>query len=372
MKNLITLFLLFLTYFSVQAQNSRAERIEFNYLQFPTIQLNTAWKYMPKVIQENQSDILKQEEAYLAKLEKLTKDYEEAVKVYENYSAAEKLIAGKPKPPKLSEEPPYTGEVLNEEEVANKYIKVDGFERSLDDAEFVVEIILSGFTEEGKFEKDKEGQAFHYAVMYKCPVSVRVYDKEGKEYLNKVIDNADLSKITATHSSSIALKNYWKKNGTSFMKKLQKEAYDNALKKTAKYINDTFGYQQKSRTVKFYTGKAKKLTYPKLDQAIEITRRALIEFGDGSSQDMLTQLNEAIVIWKSVLQEKNLNDKKARVNQKVSSGIYWNCILTYAILNDFDKGKDYLTELKLNGRGVSEKDAQSFWEEFEARKRFVN
>ena len=372
MKNLIALFLLFLTYFSVQAQSSRAERLEFNYLQYPTIQLNTTWKYMPKVIQENQSDILKQEEAYVEKLEKLTKDYEAAVKVYENYSAAEKLIAGKPKAPKLSKETPYMGEILNEEEVANKYIKVDGFERSLNDAEFVVEVILSGFTEEGKFEKDKEEQVFFYDVMYKCPVSVRVYDKQGKEFLNKVIDNAGLSKKTTEQSSSAALRNYWKKNGTSFIKNLQKQSYENALKKAAKYINDTFGYQQKSRTVKFYTGKAKKLTYPKLDQAIEVMRRGLIDFGDGSSQDVLTKLTEAIEIWKSVLQEKNLNDKKARVNQKVSSGIYWNCILTYAILNDFDKGKDYLTELKLNGRGVSEKDAQSFWEEFEARKRFVN
>ena len=369
MKHTTIIFILLATSMAVQAQNYKAVKLEFNYLQYPSVKLDPTWKYMPKVTQKNRQSILDKEKAYLDKLEKLNQQYQEDMKRYEGYKTVEKLVAGKPKKPNLPDTPPYGGEVLDEEAMANNYIKVDGFEKAYDNAEFIVEITLAGFEVMNKAEKDKEGKAFFYAINYTNPVSVRVYDNQGKEYLSKLIDASSQTTETAKKETKYELEKYWKANERTFLVELQKKSYDRALRIGAKYINDVLGYQQKSTKIKFYTGKAKKIAYPKLDQSIETIRRALVNFGDGTNRDALSKISEAVSIWKEVLLEKDMDNKKARINSKIASGIWWNCVQAYAILNDFENAKNYMTELKLNGRGVSKESAESFLEDFMARKR---
>ncbi len=367
MKNFL-LIVVFVSGMFTQAQRVSTEKIEFNYMQYPAIKLNLAWTYTPKVIQKNLPSILEQEKAFVEKLERIHDEYLAEIERYENYSAAEKLIAGKPRNPILPERI-YTGEVLDEEVMANEYIRIEGFQKALDNSDFTAEILLNGFEYEGKFEKNKENAVFFYKIMYKNPVSVNVYDKDGNVYLNEVVDNATHNKETPKRDSNAELKDYWKNNELVFLQELQKNSYTSALSNAANFLNDAFGYQEKSEQARFNSAKGKKTSYPKLDQAIEIIRRALINFGDGKNQANLDKIKEAIKIWEDALLEKNLKDKKARINKKIAVGIHWNCILAYSILNNFDKAEDHLVELKLHGRGASSTNAEKFMKNFEARKR---
>lgn len=367
MKNSVLLFTLVFC-LCIQAQRSKSEKVEFNYIQYPTLRMNLSWTYVPKVVQQNTTSILLEHEAHAEHLEKVTAQYLAKVETYENYSAAEKLIAGKPIEPNLPETI-YAGLILDEQVVANDHIKIDGFNKVLDNADFTAEIVLSGFEIETKFEKNKDNAVFFYDVMYKNPISVNIYDKEGKVYVNEVVDNATKRKETPRSDSSAELKRYWKNNELPFTKELEKTSYNAILSKGAKYINDAIGYQEKSESIRINTAKGKKITYPELDQAVEIMRRALISFGDGTDQNSLEKLKEAVQIWENALLEKNIKDKKAKINKKVASGIHWNCVLTYSILNDFEKATDHLNELKLIGRGASGADAEKFMKNFKARKR---
>ncbi|WP_420322756.1 hypothetical protein [Flagellimonas sp.] len=363
-----TLFLALTLCLHVHAQRSKGEKIEFNYIQYPTVRMDLTWTYAPKVVQQNKAAILEEQEAYLQNLERIKDEYLAEVEAYENYTAAEKLIAGKPRKPMLPELI-YESLILDEAVVANEHIKIDGFEKALDNADFTAEIVLSGFQMESKFEKNKENAVFFYDVMYKNPVSVNIYDKDGKVYLNEVVENTTLHKETPKKDSSAELKAYWKTNESAFIQELEKTSYNSALIKGADYINDVLGYQEKSESIQINTAKGKKITYPELDRAIEIMRRALISFGDGMSPNSLDGLKEAVQIWENQLLEKDLKNKKARINEKVTAGIHWNCVLTYSILNDFDKASAHLNELKLIGRGASGTNAEKFMQNFMARKR---
>ena len=180
---------------SLQAQKPNTEKLEFNYLQYPIVKLDKSWTYTSKVVQKNQNEILEIEKAYVDKLEKIQADYQKAIERYKNYSAAEKLIAGKPTLATVPE-PPYTGEVFDEKSVADEYIRIDGFDKVSVGANFTAEIVLNGFQFEGKIQKNKEGKVFFYNVMYKNPVLVRVYDNQGKEYLNETIEASTQNKET--------------------------------------------------------------------------------------------------------------------------------------------------------------------------------
>nr|WP_299068681.1 hypothetical protein [uncultured Allomuricauda sp.] len=367
MKKIVLLFALIFC-FHTQAQRSSSKKIEFNYIQYPTVRMDLTWTFTPKVVQQNKTAILEEQEAYLANLESISEQYLAEVETYKNYSAAEKLIAGKPIKPKLPEMI-YERLILDEQVIANEHIKIDGFNKKSDNADFTAEIVLSGFEIETKFEKNKDNAAFFYDVMYKCPVSVSIYDKEGKMYLDEVVENTTLHKTTPKRDSSDELKKYWIDNELAFTQELEKTSYNSALSKGANFINDALGYREKSESIKINTAKGKKITYPELDRAIEIVQRALISFGDGTDQDSMDKLKEVTQIWENELLEKNVKDKKARINKKVATGIHWNCILIYSILNDFEKAKNHLNELKLIGRGPSGTSAEEFMKNFKARKR---
>ncbi|WP_190808938.1 hypothetical protein [Flagellimonas sp. S3867] len=367
MKNILLSFTIVFA-IHTNAQRMNGEKLEFNYIQYPTLKLDLSWTYTPKVVQKNLASILEQEKAFVEKLERIHSEYQAEIERYENYSAAEKLISGKPIKPTLPE-PIYTGEVLDEAVMANEYIHIDGFEKKMDNPDFTAAIFLNGFEYEGKFEKNKENAVFFYDIMYKNPVSVNVYDKDGKIHLNEVVDNTTHNMETPKKDSSAELKSYWKSNEQVVLQDLEKNSYKSALAYGADFINDALGYQEKSEQLRFNSAKGKKVAYPKLDQAIEIMRRALVNFGDGSNQNNLDRISEAVKIWEDALLKKNLKDKKALINKKVASGIYWNCVLAYSILNDFENAENHLIELKLYGRGASGTNAEKFMKKFQSRQR---
>ena len=310
MKKTILFFTLTLC-IHIQAQRSKGEKIDFNYVQYPTVRMDLTWTYAPKVVQQNKNAILEEQEAYLQNLERIKDEYLAEVEAYENYTAAEKLIAGRPRKPMLPELL-YESLIIDEAVAANEHIAIDGFEKAMDNADFTAEIVLSGFQMESKFEKNKENAVFFYDVMYKNPVSVNIYDKAGKAYINEVVENVTLHKETPKKDSSAELKAYWKTNESAFIQELEKTSYKASLIKGANYINDALGYQEISESIQINTAKGKKITYPELDQAIEIMRRALISFGDGTSQSSLDGLNEAVQIWENELLEKDFEGQKSK------------------------------------------------------------
>ncbi len=53
-------------------------------------------------------------------------------------------------------------------------------------------------------------------------------------------------------------------------------------------------------------------------------------------------LDSAIAIWEKALEESDLQNKKARIDQKVTRHIYYNLAFAYVLKNDFAKAQQYL------------------------------
>mgnify|MGYP006091150603 FL=1 len=99
-----------------------------------------------------------------------------------------------------------------------------------------------------------------------------------------------------------------------------------------------------------------------LEQAEKLAKRGVNPKG---SSDRKSELNEAIQIWESELAEADLNDKKARINKKVTQSIYQNLIEASIFREEFIKAQDYLIlleEMDLNSGKTWVKSRTSFIE----------
>ena len=72
------------------------------------------------------------------------------------------------------------------------------------------------------------------------------------------------------------------------------------------------------------------------------------------SSDGKAELTEAIQIWETVLGESDVNNKKARINDKVTQSIYQNLIEAAIYKEEFISAQDHLIlfgEMDLNNKG---------------------
>ena len=76
-----------------------------------------------------------------------------------------------------------------------------------------------------------------------------------------------------------------------------------------------------------------------LEKAAKLGKRGINPMG---SSDGVAELKEAINIWETVLGESDVNDKKARINGKVTESIYQNLIEAAIFKEDFVRAQDFL------------------------------
>ena len=59
-------------------------------------------------------------------------------------------------------------------------------------------------------------------------------------------------------------------------------------------------------------------------------------------------MNSAIVVWNKALEELDLADKKARINNKIGAALYINLGLAYTLINEFDNADRALSTVQSN------------------------
>lgn len=138
------------------------------------------------------------------------------------------------------------------------------------------------------------------------------------------------------------LKKNWASKATSFKAtetktyedRIYKEAYDKAVNSVSmNYVGQEF---------KVFSAKGKAFDYADLDAAFEKAMEAYKSIGkEGYNDKNLAALKEAIVVWEKELASADLENKKARINKKISKGLEENCARAYFHVMDYENAKKH-------------------------------
>lgn len=378
---------------TVSAQKIKKEKIEFEDLRLPLKPLGSDLKgYNFKVstpYPEDNSNVLEeakkkyeQEKAdYPAKVAEAERLHKEAMEQYEidmktaqdNYkmeskafnemSIVERLAMADQKPVlRLPRKPsyykprePYYREpnvnnaiTFNPNVLAQSYLKINGYDRkepganilegevTVYDYEFTEPLRLS--RKESYYDKVQkktiQRTVYYYETSYKRPTNITIR-YNGKVVFSGIVDETnEYTKLTTKARPSLH--------------DLEKKSVGESLEMTNDFINDMYGITPINERYTLRYVKDKKGKYTDLTEAHNML---LVGFRKFDAQNIPSQLNDAIAAWIKALEEKDLNNKKARINAKVAEMLTFNIVEVAYYANRFAVVEKYLEEIynyKLN------------------------
>jgi hypothetical protein len=338
---------------ALSAQKVRKERIEFDYTQLPLEPIDEAVKtYHPKVIVGYADEEAEKQRLYEEEKKKKEEEFAQEKKEYKDKSLGKKLLEktlldeGKPKEDVVAR--PTYRPVYNVDALANSYLILEGFEKGEDGV--LYEVTLEGLKStdpvmKSSSSKNKEGVEtwkYWYEVTYHYPMTVRL-EVEGDEIINEMFEQLEVEQTyeTKKYSSSSALRKALSPNAV--MKAVDNKALKANLNYVNSQINERFGYMQKTRKATIYTGKGK-ADYTDLTKAYIAMEQGLVEKAEGGGAE---KMKEAIELWNKALEEKDFDNKKARINKNIGFGLYLNLIEANILVEDFKAAKAAINAILL-------------------------
>jgi hypothetical protein len=138
-------------------------------------------------------------------------------------------------------------------------------------------------------------------------------------------------------------------NEQQFYRDLERDARKRAISEINQILNNEFGFVPQTRGVELYTVKKyRDYEYSDVTTAYTLTTQALnLVAKDRNRTAAYDKIDQAVIKWKQILEESNLVDDKARVNDKITSMIYCNLAELLMWRGDFDQAELY-NNLALN------------------------
>lgn len=358
------------------AQNVDDQKLSFNYIQQPSTPITGAKTFSivvdHSIYQASNDDSLQAFETQLNLAEaQLASWIEQKKKVDQMYllemAKWEKAAnAGTvlpqpskqpyPEMPQLKEElrMPILTEEISDGIVDGK-VNLEGFTKAEGGA--VITIQFSGIKETNIVEKitgSGSTRKYEYTAEYLMPFSVKV-EVPGQGIL--VNENFNLTKKTKSidkYQSKYDFE-YWSiDNLPDFWKSLQKDELEASLVMVNNLINDRCGFPLKVNNTEIYTIKKHKGHsysdlidgYTKAKSGYDLVYKSI------SRKEAATNLSKAITIWESALTESNMQDNKARINDKVTALLYVNVAEAYMWLGEYTKADNYIQKAKIINAGA--------------------
>jgi hypothetical protein len=339
------------------SQNTYYEDISFTYLRSPLQPLPTEYKTYAVIANvDYAADIASQKENWQKSKEEALQQNESEKQEYKEKSLGNKLVSrallDEEKPKDIIIGAKYFSKVYDAADVSSR-IKFDGYEVS-SSSDLKIEVILLGFEyliEEDITEKTKDDvttKEYSYKISYKHPMEVKLFDGFDEEINYSELANfkSFQTKNTKKFSSSYSLEKYWKENKISYLSKLDEKVTRDNLKTINNYLNSQFGYSTIEKNSAIAMVKPKKFEYPEYFNAYEQIFTGYTYLLDNKN-DAVNYINEAITNWETALKESDKENKKARVNLKVTAVTHLNCAEAYCWLNDFQNARRHIMKIKM-------------------------
>ena len=380
MKFLITLFSIFSIYSFLVAQNIDDNKINFDYIQLPKVKvpdgINTYFfSYKNSFDAENQ----RQDMIYKARLDSAKNAYNLQVINWERQhdairkqylaqmsawketvnsggTATMPLAPVYPNYPEPIEiDPPVVTMPLNVLGVPAN-IKLDGFEASTSGIEISIDNAGLDITNvERKYITNSSNNTKTYQVVafYKMPMKVTatangtvLYEKTF--YANTSKEILFSGKTEYDYQLKLMLD---KENKVDLWKEVQTKIWKNTFASIGSELNETFGFPVKNDKTEVYTVKKfKDWQYPELLEALTYAQTGYSDLSKSvSKEEGKESLTKAVDIWKLLLEESDMADKKARINKEITCLIYTNLAEAYFWMEDFEQVNFYINNALTHG-----------------------
>lgn len=246
------------------------------------------------------------------------------------------------------------------EKLKNQYLKLHGYEKTENDADVTINADF------GEFKINKElitkevynvNQAenvtgYYYEISIEYPVEISLTGKNGNIIFEQAIEHDKnllkdgFGKWTYSTSELDAKFNAEKdKLFTDLKNKCDKKA----LLEIKEILSSNFSYLDVTKKIKIASGKGRKLDYSDLESAVSIMEKAFDMISSKTaSENVNSELNKAIIIWENALKESSSNNK-ARINEEITTMLYYNIGIAYWWMQDFVEARSYMDKaLKCN------------------------
>jgi hypothetical protein len=111
----------------------------------------------------------------------------------------------------------------------------------------------------------------------------------------------------------------------------------------AKQLDFIFADSRNKTDFKLYTIK-KSTAHDDINQASANVKTAIRMLRSDSIEQARPLMEKAVDLWSTALKESNINDKKARINEKITEALYRNLIPTLIMLDRFDEAQKLINE----------------------------
>lgn len=229
----------------------------------------------------------------------------------------------KPAPPVYSK-PDLNNYIIVDNEVLASQITITGFTREGDYVDVLVDIKRMNF-------QDTAGQTF------------------ANQPTKVIVKVGGIEKLNTSFFQEFKLLSYSPSNNLN--KPLEEKNYLNkVIAQVNTYLDDNFGIRWTNPSVKISTVKNKG-KYDDLEKAsiyVATNLRKLNPENAEMTAAAMTGMQKGIDIWKDTLTKIDYKDKKADLNAKIATYIYFNLIRLNIALSNKKEAEKYLNELQEN------------------------
>lgn len=246
------------------------------------------------------------------------------------------------------------------DKINNQYLKLSGFKRVKEQNDVLIKVTFGKFEyNKGLIKEDvyninmgKNMPGYYYKVDCIYPVNLSLLNEDGNAIFSQaIIYNERLMKFDYgkwTYSIS-ELDNKLNAEKQELFTDLKNKCDKKALSEIKNILASNFSNIKVSKKIKVASGKGKKVDYSDLESAIRHMEKAFeLISSESDSENANTELNKAVKIWENALKESS-KSKKARINETVSTMLYYNIAIAYWWMLDFTKAIEYAKKaLKFN------------------------
>ncbi|MCE2710976.1 MAG: hypothetical protein LW688_00365 [Cryomorphaceae bacterium] len=391
-KNIL-LCSLFLAHCSLlNAQNIDDNKVNFSYIQLPAKKIDSSWKTFKVLYNHlykdanNDSlkifDARKQQEltkynadfaVWKQKKDALDKDYFTKMAAYEK-SVNSGAAATKPTDPIYPVQPVYNPnmKILQHSELLENQLTGKVQMQGYDSGDNGLLVLIDIYPMRGnKLVERKTGSGastkYEFLYQYILPIGLTVTKTDGTVLYKQILLDNERSELINKYSSRYEWLLWMVDHEATLFQEMELRARNYAFSEVNRVLNDQFGFINTSRETEVYSIKRyKDYEYSDVTEAYTLTTQALAMVSkDRNRATAIPKLEAAIAKWKSILQESNLYDEKARINDKITAMIHCNLSELYIWKGDFATA-DLELNLALNS-GVFK-----FKNESERRRDFFN
>ena len=344
----------------VTGQNIDDNFVNFNYTQLPLISVDESLRsYRFEVVTDVEGANMDSTATYQIRLDNAVSIYQKRMDTWlskmsliqqqENATGASQSANYPPKPSLELVVKPVQHTVTTN--ASAEGIKISGFNEG--DNGLLVRYTLLPI-KNVKFSYSKKGEAANTKYDYKCSymlqAKMEVIDPNNTVLFEKMVGRAK-TKGLGKYKSTYDFAKWYMNNRETFYAQIESEGRKAAIAGSGSALDNQFGYINKNRKAEIYSVKKyKDYDYTDVVMAYNQTTEALLKVGnDRDRGGAMDDLEEAREMWLKILEESNLQNKKERINAKISAMIWCNLAEIAVWMADFNEADNQVSKTMNSG-----------------------